>query len=469
MSEQLYKEKYRPQFHFTARQGWLNDPNGLVWYDGEYHLFFQHNPHGTNWGNMTWGHAVSTDLVHWRQLPNAIEPDALGTIFSGSAAVDWNNSAGFQTGREKSLVALYTAAGNTSPESKGQPDTQCLAFSNDRGRSWTKYDGNPVLANIAPGNRDPRIFWHARDKHWVMALYVCEQGETGVIHAVHFFSSTDLKKWTMTGRMDGFFECPDLFEIPLDDPPLSSGRTGEATDTRWVLFGADGNYVIGRFDAGRFVPESRKHAGDFGEHFYAAQTFNDTPDGRRILIGWMRGGEYPDMPFNQQMTFPCELTLRTFPEGIRLCKQPVREIALLRGKKHSWRNLEVGPGQNPLAGINGELFDIEAEIEIGTATDFGFDIRGYPVAYMVGDNALFWRNRSAHMNPVDGRIRIRIVVDRTSAEVFGNDGFVTFSSCFRQDIFNHIGFYSSGGTVRLHTLQVHELKPACELRSSDGE
>ena len=168
----LYHEQYRPQFHFTAAKGWLNDPNGLVFYQGEYHLFFQHNPKGIKWGNMTWGHAVSANLLHWTQRDHAIFPDKLGTIFSGSAVVDWNNTAGFQTGDEKVIVCIYTSAGNTSPESKDQPFTQSIAYSNDRGRTWTKYDNNPVLKNVIGANRDPKVLWHAPSKQWIMALYI---------------------------------------------------------------------------------------------------------------------------------------------------------------------------------------------------------------------------------------------------------------------------------------------------------
>ena len=164
----MYNEKFRPQFHFTARQNWLNDPNGLVHYDGTYHLFFQHNPAGLEWGNMTWGHAVSRDIVRWKQVENALEPDRLGTMFSGSAVVDWENTSGFQTGPDKPIVLIYTAAGGTSPESEGQPFTQCLAYSSDGGQTWVKYAGNPVLGCIRDGNRDPKVIWHAPTRRWIM-------------------------------------------------------------------------------------------------------------------------------------------------------------------------------------------------------------------------------------------------------------------------------------------------------------
>ena len=320
--EALYHEKYRPQFHFTARKNWLNDPNGLVYYQREYHLFFQHNPAGLSWGNMTWGHAVGPDLLHWQQLDNALSPDRLGTIFSGSAVVDWDNTAGFQTGAEKVLVCIFTSA--------GKPFTQSIAFSNDRGRTWTKYAHNPVLSHIAGDNRDPKVFWHEPTRRWIMALYL--DGEHYAL-----FASPNLKEWTKLSDVPapGGSECPDLFELPIE---------GNPRDTRWVFWAGNGNYLLGRFDGKTFIKESGPHPTDWGANFYAAQTYSDIPeaDGRRIQIAWMRGGEFPGMPFNQQMSFPCELTLRKFSEGIRLCRNPVREIEKIRAKKHGWNNLRCG-------------------------------------------------------------------------------------------------------------------------------
>ncbi len=274
-TDALYDETYRPQFHFTARANWLNDPNGLVYDQGEYHLFFQHNPTGIEWGNMTWGHATSRDLVHWEQLPNAIEPDPLGTIFSGSAVVDRHNSAGFQVGSRPPLVAIYTAAGDTSPESKGQPFTQCLAYSNDRGRTWTKYDGNPVLNHIVGGNRDPKVIWHAPTQRWIMALYL-DGNEFGL------FSSPDLKHWEpiQTLALPDCSECPDFFPLPVD---------GDKNHIKWVFTAANGHYLIGSFDGAKFTQEGGPFAADYGANYYAVQTYSDLPesDGRRIQVAWM--------------------------------------------------------------------------------------------------------------------------------------------------------------------------------------
>lgn len=443
----LYQETYRPQFHFTAKTNWLNDPNGLVYYKGEYHLFFQHNPSGNQWGNMTWGHAISPDLVHWQQLDNALLPDRLGTMFSGSAVVDWNNTAGFQKGDDKTLAALYTAAGGTSPESGNQPFTQCLAYSTDRGRTWTKYEQNPVLRNIGRENRDPKVVWHAPSRKWIMALYQDKD-----IYSL--FSSPDLKQWTLLHdfSVPGCSECPDFFEMPVD---------GNKNNTRWAFVAADGRYLVGRFDGKRFSPQSELLTADWGNSYYAVQTYSDTPDGRRIQIAWMRDGKYPGMPFNQQMSFPCDMKLRTFPEGLRICRTPVREIEKLHRKTHTWTHSPLKPGENPLAGLRGDLFDIAADIALGNATEVGFKIRGEPVRYIKADKKLACLGKTAELIPDKGTIRLRLLVDRTSLEVFANDGKVGMTSCFLPDPENQsLEIYAIGDTATIISLYVHELRSA---------
>ncbi len=449
VSDQLYNETYRPQLHFTAQKNWLNDPNGLLYYTGEYHLFFQHNPTGINWGNMTWGHAVSLDLVHWEQLPNAIEPDKLGTIFSGSAVVDWENTAGFQKGDEKALVTIYTAAGDTSPESKGQKFTQCIAYSTDRGRTWTKYEKNPVLPHILGGNRDPKVVWHAPTRKWIMTLY--KDGNT-----YGFFSSPDLKTWTHLHdiAVPGCGECPDFFEMPVD---------GDPKKTKWVWTAANGHYLIGTFDGTKFTPETGPHQADWGANFYAVQTYSDIPpqDGRRIQIAWMRDGRYPGMPFNQQMSFPCELKLRTFPEGIRMCRLPVKEIEKLHTKRHQWRDWVLKPGENLLAGLSGELFDIRTEVKLGDTSEFGFRCRGEAIVYAANKKKLSCLGRSAELEPVSNRIKLQILLDRTSIEVFGNDGKVSMTSCFLPRSKDRpLEIFAAGGSVRILSLDIYELRSA---------
>jgi sucrose-6-phosphate hydrolase SacC (GH32 family) len=442
VTAELYNETYRPQFHFSPRKNWTNDPNGLVFYKGEYHLFFQHNPTGINWGNMTWGHAVSRDLVHWEQLANAIEPDKLGTIFSGSAVVDWNNTAGFQTADEKVLVAIYTSAGT--------PFTQSIAYSNDRGRTWTKYEKNPVLPHIVGGNRDPKVVWYAPDKKWIMALY-----KDGDVYA--FFSSPDLKTWTHLHdlKVPGCGECPDFFEMPVD---------GDKNNKKWVFTAANGRYLVGSFDGRKFTPDAVKEPlpADWGRNYYAVQTYSDIPeaDGRRIQIAWMNGGQYPQMPFNQQMSFPCEMTLRTFPEGLRICRMPVREIETIRDKEHAFTGLVLKEGDNPLNVVSGELFDISAEFELGDAPEFGLRARGETVRYLVKDKKLIGLGE-ATLEPVGGRIRLRLLLDRSSLEVYGNDGKVAMTSCFLPRSKNRsLEAYAKGGSVRIVSLNVYTLRSA---------
>jgi len=456
-TDELYNETYRPQFHFTARQNWLNDPNGLVYYQGEYHLFFQHNPQGIDWGHMTWGHAVSKDLVHWEPLPHAIEPDARGTIFSGSAVVDWHNTAGFQKGNEKTLVAIYTAAGGTSPESQGQPFTQCIAYSTDRGRTWTKYAGNPVLQHVVAENRDPKVVWHAPTRRWIMALYL-DKNDFG------FFASPDLKTWQHLHdiTVPDCAECPDFFEMPVDDPQ-SKIQNPKSETTKWVWTAANGRYLLGAFDGTRFTPETPPLQVEYGANCYAVQTYSAIPesDGRRIQIGWMNGGVYPQMPFSQQMTFPCELKLRAFPEGLRLCKTPVKEIAGLREKARRWRGLLVQPGENPLTGLFGELFDIQAEFEIHDAEAFGLKVRGEAVRYRVNDRTLSVLGRSAPLGPDGERVQLRLLVDRASLEVFGNEGRVALSSCFLPRAEEReVALFAEGGAVRVVSLVVYPLRSA---------
>ncbi len=285
--EHLYHEALRPQFHFSSRRGWNNDPNGLVFSQGEYHLFYQHNPYGWEWGNMHWGHAVSTDLVHWQELPIALYPRQFGDwVFSGSAVVDQANTAGFQTGRAAPLVAAFTSTGRG----------ECIAFSNDRGRTWTEFSGNPVVRHQG---RDPRLLWHSPTKRWVMAVYDELDGKRWIA----FHTSADLKQWRFESRIEGFYECPDLFELPVDDKPA---------EKLWVLTAASSEYRLGTFDGRQFMPRTPMLPGHRGNAFYAAQTYSDIParDGRRIQIGWGQIAT-PGMPFNQMMTFPCELKLRS--------------------------------------------------------------------------------------------------------------------------------------------------------------
>ena len=453
----LYRETYRPQFHFTAQNGWLNDPNGLVFYAGEYHLFFQHNPFGNEAGNLTWGHAVSRDLVHWQQRPNAIEPDQYGPIWSGSAVVDWENTSGLQAGSKKPLVAFYTAAGNTSPESKGQPFTQRLVYSTNGGRAWIKYAGNPILREIVNGNRDPKVTWYAPTRKWIMALYI-----EGNRYAL--FSSPDLKAWTKLQdvSMPDCSECPDFFEMPIE----GEGNRGEHSSSaahRWIFTAASGRYYVGSFDGEKFTPEAGPLPSDYGANFYAVQTYSDIPssDGRRIQIAWMQGGRYPEMPFNQQMSFPCALTLRQTSEGLRLYRWPVREIRSLYAQSHTFKNQTVQDKSDLLRNLKGDLWDIEAEFEAGSATEFGIRVNGQEVQVSTKENTLQCLGRTAPLAIENGRVRLRILADRTSLEAFGNDGRVSLTSCYvPAQKADGPEVYAVNGTVKVVSLQARKLRSA---------
>ena len=438
----LYREKFRPQLTFSSRRGWLNDPNGLVYYDGVYHLFYQHNPYGVGWGNMHWGHAVSKDLLRWEERPVALYPDRLGPMFSGSAVVDRKNSSGLGKGTEPSIVLFYTAAGN--------PSVQCMAHSNDQGKTFTKYAGNPIVKNIAPGDRDPKVIWHAPSKRWVMVLYVGVPKKVGVEHAIHFFTSTNLKEWKYASRVSGFFECPDLFELPMDGYPKK---------TKWVLTAASSEYMVGTFDGERFTPETAKLPGHRGKGFYAAQTFSDIPatDGRRIQIGW---GQMPSpgMPFSQMMCFPCKLALVSTKEGPRLAWQPIEEIEKLRVKSHKIPAGSLVVGKNPLADLRGELLEVRAEIDPGKAEEIALTIRGIAVKYDVKKQEITVAGHKAPAALREGKLRLTAIIDRTSITVFAADGLTYLPMpAIPKAEDRSLELSAKGGAARVVSLEVHEL------------
>ncbi len=433
-AETFYKEPARQQFHFSSRRGWNNDSNGLVYYKGEYHLYYQHNPYGTGWGNMHWGHAVSTDLVHWKELPIAIYPHEFGDwAFSGSAVVDYDNTAGFKTGNEDVIVAAYTSTGRG----------EVIVYSNDRGRTFTEYSGNPVVKHKG---RDPKVLWYEPGKHWVMAVYD-ERPHKGIA----FYSSTDLKDWKFNSWIGGFYECPEMFELPVD---------GDKSKTKWVVYGGDGDYMIGEFDGKTFTPDGGKIKFHYGNCFYASQTFGDIPekDGRRIQIAWGRIGT--PGPFNQCMLFPVSLTLRTTTEGIRMFVEPVAEIKNIHGKKHTWKNRTLAVGQDLLAGLSGELFHIRGSFKVDSTADMSFNIRGREVRYDAASKQLIGR-KPAKMEPQNGVITLEILVDRNSIEIFGNNGRVYMPIGGRLDENNKkLKLSAKTGDVKVELLEIYELKSA---------
>ncbi|MDR2757197.1 MAG: glycoside hydrolase family 32 protein [Planctomycetaceae bacterium] len=412
--ETVYTERFRPQFHFTARTGWINDPNGLLYCNGVWHLFFQHNPYGTNWGNMTWGHAASPDLLHWTEHPAAIHPDKLGTIFSGSGVVDWNNCSGFQKGQEKPLVLFYTASGGSARF--GAKMTQCLVYSVDAGQTFQKYEHNPVLPQITNGNRDPKVIWYEANKQWIMALYMEKENYA-------LFVSENLKEWNKICNINdlGCSECPDFFPLPVD---------GNSSNTKWVFWGADGKYLLGSFDGKTFKRETEPLTNKYGGNDYAAMTFSDAPDKRRIQLAWMQGGQYPRMPFNQQYSVPRELTLRTTPQGIRLFTEPVKELESLRGELKEFRNIIVPPDQETLIPFEEEFFDAEMILDVGHADKLVMDVVGQRIAYNVAEQQIMLEKVCAPLALRNGKLKLRILVDRTSIELFAQDGEVQIAQCF---------------------------------------
>ncbi|QDU76755.1 Levanase precursor [Bremerella volcania] len=441
-----YDQTYRPQFHFTSLKHWLNDPNGMVFLDGEYHLFFQHNPVSNAWGNMTWGHAVSKDMVHWKQLPHAILPYDDGTIFSGTAVVDHNNSLGVQEGDTKTIAAAFTFARH--------PFYQALAYSTDRGRTFQLWnDGKPIVPNQGydPGERDPKVFWHEPTQKWVMVLWV-KQAKPG---RVLFFNSDDLKTWTEVSQFDRdwVFECMDMVHLPVD---------GDESNKRWVLYDASFEYEIGEFDGTEFTTDKAVHRGDYGPNFYAAQTFNDSPDGRSVIIGWMRGENTPfrreDMPFHQQMSFPQTMQLRTTVDGVRLFRWPVKEIESLYEEEIALEKTDVKSAAGKLSEFQAELIDFSIAFEADANTELSINLRGQKLTYK--DGAVHYQNHPVPAPPIDGVVKLRVLVDRASLELFTSEG--QYVATFNADIDpnNKTVAVRSPGNELIRSFKVHRLKSA---------
>lgn len=434
-------EKRRPQFHFTSHRGWLNDPNGLVYYHGEWHLFYQHNPYGWNWGNMHWGHAVSKDLLRWKELPTAIYPKQWEDwAFSGSAVVDERNTSGFKSGTDAVLVAAYTSTGRG----------ECIAFSNDRGRTWAEFEGNPVIKH---SGRDPKVIWHEPTQRWVMVVYDEPPNERDIA----FYTSANLKEWTYTSRIKGFFECPDLFPLSID---------GNKSQQLWVLYAADGKYVLGDFDGKVFQPKIEKQQLWYG-NFYAAQTFSNAPDGRRIQIGWANGITFPSQPFNQQMTIPVELTLQSTATGHRLFAWPVKEVEARQEGRGLATILSVdrlqvpaGPPQSILAGgAQLDLFDFTGEWELQQAEKVTLTFCGTAVTYDAKTRKLTCKNVSAAVEPKNGRIPLRVIGDRGSLEIFANKGEVAISVGYQPlEADRTLKVSAEGGTAVLHQPNIGDMK-----------
>jgi len=454
--KKLYDEIYRPQFHFTPEKNWHNDPNGLIYYDGEYHMFYQHNPKGNEWGFMHWGHTISANLLHWDHYPIALYPDENSedkercTAYSGSAIVDENNLLGKQTGDEKTLVAFYTS----------QKCGQRIAYSNDKGRKWEKYEENPIIPfNEKDDARDPKVIWHEPTQKWIMVLYrkLTDNDNT---KGVSFYTSDNLSDWKWESHVPGFYECPDLVEFNITNRP---------DENKWVLFDGDGSYLLGDFDGKNFTAETGKMKSDWGKNYYATQTWSNIPkdDDRVIQIAWMRGGKFPDMPFNGQMSFPCELTVTKFPSGYKLVRTPVVEIEQLHGKNYSWEDKNVIPGldENKIKKVSGDCLHIIGEFDLKTSDNFGLMLRhsnkkqGTEILYNVKRGTLSILGCTVPLPAKNNKIKLEILLDRTSIEVFANDGQAVVSNCFTPDEKAlDVVLFTNGGELGIDKLDVYKME-----------
>ena len=462
-SNDLYHEPYRPQYHYSPPCRWMNDPNGMVYYQGEYHLFYQYNPKDVVWGTMHWGHAVSSDLVHWTTLPIAIAPDALGDIWSGSVVVDKNNTSGLVPGG--GLVALFSY-GN---------QTQGAAYSSDRGRTWQMYSGNPILPALETDFRDPKVFWHEARQQWVMVIAAKK--------IIKIFTSSDLLQWDFASDFadinfyGGTWEVPDLFPLMLNG------------QEKWVLIvsinpggpagGSGTRYYIGSFDGQTFTDENPHQVTwlDYGQDNYAGTSWASASDNRRLFIGWMNNWIYaskiPTSVWRGANTLARELSLRDTPEGVRLVQSAVPEMKQLRKPLGSWTDLAID-GKLVLDGITGQQLEIIAEFKLGTAERFGFDVlmndsQSTRILYHVPTAQLITTRPGTGLdgvNPIavapmtaeDERVRMHIFVDVSSVEVFGNDGLISITSQVFPDSDSHsVGLFADKGSVTVSKLEIFAL------------
>jgi len=463
-----YREKHRPQLHFSTIRGWINDPNGLVFYDGVYHLYFQHYPYGYYWGQPHWGHAVSTDLIHWKQLPDVLIRHELGGIFSGSSVVDYENTSGLKTGDNDVIVAFYTT---TRIINSREADCQNLAYSNDKGQTFTDYEHNPVIGDRTEilgtyNARDPKVIWHEPTGKWVMIVF--ERIGNSI------FTSDNLREWEYQSHIQTFWECPELFELQVDVDPGNK---------KWVMYGVSGDYLIGDFNGKEFIPESGMFNYLQGK-FFAAQTFNNVPeeDGRRIQVGYVEIPGWvdipePNPPFNGLMSFPTELTLRNTSNGIRMFNNPVNEIEKLHEKSYKWENLTMEEANENLTGIDAGLLHIKCEIENINAIAYSLIFDDDVLYYTLKPNIFYYNHdvEDAESFTIkylpelgSNTMFYECIVDRTSLEVFVDQG--RFTMVLPRKL-NHDqrGFRFDAGDggqtindIRINYLEVHEMKSIWE-------
>ncbi len=433
-----YDQIYRPQVHYTPITGQIADATGLIVYKGEYHLFYMYDEWSkSRRDNKNWGHATSYDIIYWDQKSQILNTVIDNRPGSGSGIVDWNNTLGLQSGVEKTMVVFYTDYGRGS----------CIAFSRDAGKTWIRHKNNPVIPmKEGRRDRDPLVFWYKPDQSWRLVQYE-EPGFT-------FYKSADLLKWDYLSKIDGFYECPDFMQISVD---------GDENNKKWVIIGADGAYRIGDFNGTVFKQEIGNTKVDFGNDLYATQTFKQSyeGDGPFIQLAFLRvqGPPIHDRIWSQQMSFPCELTLKSLNGEVRLCRNPIAGIKQLRYDPHFWKDASVRVGENPLADLDGDVIEIITEIDLAKSSGLEFNLRGEKLAYSVKDQLLTFKGNQAKVIPVDRKIKLRLIIDRSSIEVFANEGEVTFSNLFYPDPSNmNLELFFTGGSARINYMEAYRLK-----------
>lgn len=473
------RETYRPVYHHTPVYGWMNDPNGMFYKDGVYHLYFQYNPYGSMWANMTWGHSTSTDLTHWTYEGTAIVPDAWGAIFSGSCVVDKDNTAGFGKG---AVVAFYTSAKSTP---WGDVQSQSMAYSLDNGKTFIKYEHNPILTSTERDFRDPKVFWYAPGKHWVMMLAVGQE--------MQIYSSGNLKEWkkessfgAMQGAHGGVWECPDLVEVAVEG----------SKEKKWVLIcnlnpggpfgGSAAQYFVGSFDGKKFVNESPTQTKwlDWGKDNYATVTWSNAPAGRCIALGWMSNWQYansvPTTQYRSANTLARDLTLYRVGGELYLKSKPSPEIKKARAEEKKIPTFEV-KGNYEVASLladNKGAYEIEMTIENKGTSKIDFSLmneKGEKVAmYYNVVRKQFVMDRSASgivgfsrdfpavtVAPVRNtdQIHLRLFIDRSSVEAFGEDGeYVMTNLVFPAEPYNRMVFSSDKGSYIVKSMNVYRLQ-----------
>ena len=400
-----YKESYRPQIHFTPEKGWLNDPNGLVYAEGTYHMFFQHNPAGHWWSNISWGHAVSRDLLHWEQKDPALYPDDFGYMYSGSAIVDKENCSGLKAGNHDPILLFYTACANQSEMSSGKSTCQCMAYSLDGGVSFKKYEHNPIIPHIEGDNRDPKVVYCHEIGRYVLALYLAEDRYV-------LFVSNNLLQWEEWQRLSlpGDGECPDFFSLFLDEDPLQK---------RWIFIGASDHYLVGSVQQDGFVSEGEPRRLHYGRNSYAAQSFSDIPekDGRRIRMAW-NTFEFQHSPFNCAMCFPTEMTLKSIDGKPQLCVQPANEIQLLHGAAVQVENRLLTPSECLKVPLKGKSHEIRMDMEANQESLLYITLLGMQLEIDFQHGVLKLDDREMPLYLQNGRLTLTMITDTNGIEIF---------------------------------------------------